>query len=240
MLCCGVKPRSGNRVTRWNWLAGESGNSWSSSIRMRKRPSRALASSTAAQTSEGGRSVSRPETLTRRNSASDSIVYSMRVLGGALLALGVPDVHLRVGAVRGGFRVADVDRQPHVGEHRAERREAQHDVVGPAAVAHQAEAPDLALERAEARADLQAELGEQRAPHLLLVDALGAKHGVHLRQLGLLLHQELQAHGFEARLQREVMAHVPGPAVLEAFLADQEQRLVQREERVGRRGVVVG
>ena len=88
-------------------------------------------------------------------------------LGRPFLALRVLHVHLRVGAVRGGFGVADVDRQAHVREHRAERRQAQHDVVRAAAVAHQAEAPDLALERPEAGADLDAELVQQRACALL-------------------------------------------------------------------------
>ncbi len=69
-------------------------------------------------------------------------------LGGALLALGVARMQLRVGAVRGGFRVAHVQRQAHVDEHRAERREAQHDVVGAAGITHQPEAPDLALQAA--------------------------------------------------------------------------------------------
>src|SRR3989449_6193477 len=86
--------------------------------------------------------------------------------GSSLLTLRVLDVHLCVGAVCGGLGVADMHRQRHVVEHRAKRREAQHDVVGAAAVAHQAEAPDLALERPEAGADLEAELGEQRAAHL--------------------------------------------------------------------------
>ena len=69
------------------------------------------------------------------------------------------------------FGVAHVDRQAHIREHRAERGEAQHDVVRAAAVAHQA--PDLALERPEPGADLQAEFAEQRAAHFLLVHPSG-------------------------------------------------------------------
>src|SRR6188508_2586581 len=69
---------------------------------------------------------------------------SCELLRSPLLSLRVLHVHLRIGAVRGGFGVADVDRQAHVGEHGAQRREAQHHVVRPAAVAHQADAPDLA------------------------------------------------------------------------------------------------
>src|SRR3954468_5722166 len=149
-----------------------------------------------AQTSEGGWSVSRPETRTRRNSPSAVIEYSTS--GCALLALRVLDVHLGVRAVRCSFRVADVDRQAHVGQHRAERREAEHDVVRTAAVAHQADAPDLALQWPEARADLDAELVQQAIADFGLVHAFRALHRVHLRQLVLLLDEELHAHGFEA------------------------------------------
>src|SRR3954464_10033034 len=140
-----------------------------------------------AQTSEGGWSVSRPETRTRRKSPSAVIEYSTS--GCALLALRVLDVHLGVRAVRCSFRVADVDRQAHVGQHRAERREAEHDVVRTAAVAHQADAPHLALERPEAGADLEAEFVQQRATHLFLVHGLRTQHGVHLRQLVLGLYE---------------------------------------------------
>src|SRR4029077_2301603 len=105
-----------------------------------------------------------------------SIATLDRNSGGALLALRVLDVHLRVGAVRGRLGVADVHREAHVGEHRAERREAEHDVVRAAAIAHQAEAPDLALQGAEPGADLEAELVQQRAAHFLFVHALRAEH----------------------------------------------------------------
>ena len=47
--------------------------------------------------------------------------------------------------------------------------------------------------------------------HFFLVDAFGAHHRVHLRQLVLLLDQELQAHRFEAGLQREVVARGGAP-----------------------------
>src|SRR5436853_598050 len=126
--------------------------------------------------------------------------------GGALLSLRVLDVHLGVGAMRRGFGVADMHRQRHVVEHRAERREAQHHVVGAAAVAHQAEAPDLALERPEAGADLEAELGEQHAAHPGFVDALGTQYGIHLRQLIFFCNQEFHSHCFQASLQCEVVA----------------------------------
>src|SRR4051812_41722298 len=49
-------------------------------------------------------------------------------LGGALFALRVFHVHLRVGAVGGGFGIADVNCEAHVGEDGAERRETQHHV----------------------------------------------------------------------------------------------------------------
>src|SRR5713226_382113 len=59
-------------------------------------------------------------------------------------------------------------------------------------------------------------------------------------QLILLLDQELEPHRFEPCLERVVMALVPRPTVLQPFLADEEQRLMQSEERIRRRGVVVG
>src|SRR5688572_7912775 len=144
MRSSAVKPSFGRLVTRWYWLVGESGNFWSSSIRMRLRLRLRLSASTCAQISEGGRSSSRPLMVTRRNSSSASMLYCN--LGGPFLSLGVAHVHLRVRAVRRRFGVADVHRQPGVGQRRAERRQAQHHVVRAAAVAHQADAPDLAGE----------------------------------------------------------------------------------------------
>jgi hypothetical protein len=84
---------------------------------------------------------------------------------GLLLRLRGFCVHRCISGVSRRFGIADVNRIAQVFEHRAERRQAQHHVVRPARVAHQAEAPDLAGERTEARADLQPELVEQRAPH---------------------------------------------------------------------------
>src|SRR5438270_4180532 len=154
--------------------------------------------------------------------ADDEVRWARRVSGSPLPALRFLDVHLRVGAVGRGLGVADMHRQRHVVEHRAERREAQHHVVRAAAVAHQAEAPDLALERPEAGADLEAELGEQRASHLGFVHALGTHDRVHLRQLILLPDEELEAHRLEPGLEREIMALVARPGVLQAFLVDRK------------------
>src|SRR4051812_26212041 len=136
---------------------------------MRGRSELSLSRKIMAQTSVGGWSVSRPETCTRKNSPSAVIEYSTS--GSAFLALRVLDVHLRVRAVRGSFCIADVDRQAHVGQHRAERREAEHDVVRPAAVAHQADAPDLALQGPQTRADLDAELVQQAVAYFGLIHA---------------------------------------------------------------------
>src|SRR5882724_1890128 len=148
-------------------------------------------------------------------------------------------VHRGIRLMGGGFRVADVDLHAHVGEHRAERRQAQHHVVRAAGVAHDADAPDLAGKGPEPRADLDAELVQERPPDFRFVHAFGAAHRVHLRQLVLFFHEELESHRFETGLERIVMAPVARPCVFHAFLAQQEQRLVQPEKRVGRRGVVI-
>src|SRR5262245_48927038 len=55
---------------------------------------------------------------------------------GLLLLLGGLGVHGRVGAVRRGFGVADVHVHTHVGEHRSERGQAQHHVIGAAGITH--------------------------------------------------------------------------------------------------------
>src|SRR5262249_46719297 len=46
-----------------------------------------------------------------------------------------------------------------------QRRQAEQDIIRPAAVAHKADAPGLALEVAQATADLDAELGQQLFAH---------------------------------------------------------------------------
>ena len=102
---------------------------------------------------------------------------------------------------------------------------------GLARVAHQAEAPDLAGERPQARADLEVEFFEQRLAHLRFPSThrLRDAYRVHLRQPAPSFDQELEAHRFEAGLEREVVAHVARPGVLDAFLLENQQRLVQRE-----------
>src|SRR5690606_19421446 len=65
------------------------------------------------------------------------------------LGLGVFGVHGGVGLVGRRFGLADLDGVAHVGHHGAQRRQRQHDVFRLAGIAHQAEAPDLAGERAE-------------------------------------------------------------------------------------------
>ena len=69
----------------------------------------------------------------------------------------------------------------------------------PAAVAHQADPPDLAFERAEAGADFDAEALEQRLADRRVVDALGNPHGVELRQLVARLRGVLDADRGQAR-----------------------------------------
>ena len=142
--------------------------------------------------------------------------------------------------MRSGFGITHVHGITHVFQHRTQRRQAQHDVVRTAGVTHQAKTPDLAGERSEAGADFQAELGEQHLAHFGLVDAFGTQHCVHLRRLVRFFDQELEPHRFESGFERGVMTIDTRPRILQAFFADQQQRFVQRKQRVGRRGVVIG
>ena len=64
---------------------------------------------------------------------------------------------------------------------------------GPAVVAHQADAPDLALEVAQPAADLDAEVVEQPLAHRQIIDAGGNADGVELRQLMSFLGRVLEA-----------------------------------------------
>jgi hypothetical protein len=112
--------------------------------------------------------------------------------------------------------------------------------IGARAVPHQADAPNLAGEVAETGADLEPELAQQSAAHRGLVDPARHAHGVELRQASRRRDEERDAHRLEPRAQRRVVQGVPPPGILEPFLAQHEQRLVQRVERVDRRGVVVG
>src|SRR5882724_569259 len=63
--------------------------------------------------------------------------------GGAQLGLRGRRMHRRIGLVGRGFRLADLDRVAHVGQYRAQGRQAQHDVFRLARITHQADAPDL-------------------------------------------------------------------------------------------------
>ncbi len=64
------------------------------------------------------------EDVARACSTSNTTASRAERSGGAFLPLRVAGMHPGVSAVRRGFRVADVHRQAHVLEHRAERRQA--------------------------------------------------------------------------------------------------------------------
>src|SRR5262249_24781574 len=63
--------------------------------------------------------------------------------------------------------------------------------------AHQADAPDLAGQRSQARADLDVEFVEQMFPHTGFVDAVGNAHGVERPEALALARQDRQAHPFQ-------------------------------------------
>src|SRR4029077_14468353 len=87
-----------------------------------------------------------------------------------------------------------------------ERREEQQHKWFLAAVAHQSNAPDLALHRAEASGDFDVELVEQLIAHFHVVNAAGDHHGCDRWQaVRRVLHQQIQPHRFDARDQCELI-----------------------------------
>src|SRR6185312_3267895 len=88
-----------------------------------------------------------------------------------------------IGLFGGGDAAARFHLGPGVVEHLLQRREECKYAVGPAVVAHQADAPGLALEVAETAADLDAEFAEQPLASRRVVHAVRDSHGVQLRQL---------------------------------------------------------
>ena len=71
---------------------------------------------------------------------------------------------------------------PLLGQQLFQRGQQDQHVRLPAGVAHQADPPDLALERAEAGADFDAESLQQRLAHGRVIDARRNPHRVELRQ----------------------------------------------------------
>ena len=109
------------------------------------------------------------------------------------------------------------------------------------ALAHHADPPRAPGQRAEAAADLDAVLAQQRAADGGLVDRLRHAHGQQRVQLLAVGGEALEAQDAPERsAQRLVRARVTRPARVEPLFVDDPQPLVQRVDHVDGRGVVVG
>src|SRR5262249_53917979 len=99
--------------------------------------------------------------------------------------------------------------------------------------------PDLALEVAQAGADLDAEFLQEALADGQVFDAVRNAHGVQLRQLLPLGRDVLQAQRQQPGLERQVILLVPLPASVEPLLEDEAQSLTKGVDHRDRRRVVV-
>src|SRR5271163_4707867 len=76
-----------------------------------------------------------------------------------------------VGIVGSRKRAASRDLESHRAQDFFERVQRQHHVLTPRTFTHQADAPDLSLERSEAGRDFNVEQSQQLRPHLHVVDS---------------------------------------------------------------------
>ena len=113
------------------------------------------------------------------------------------------------------------------GEHRAERRQAQHHVVGAARVAHQAEAPDLAGERPKARTDLNIELFVQTLTHFSIIDALWNLYRIDHRRPNRLGHCGLKFQLVHFTNEGFMNLPVTLPTRFEPLFKDDTERFMQ-------------
>src|SRR4051812_37404973 len=109
---------------------------------------------------------------------------------------------------------------PTLGQHGLQRAEQQDDQARRRARAHQADAPDLAGQRPEAAADLDAELLEQLLPHGRIVDAVRDADGVERPEAIGRGRQQREIHRREAVGKRPVVPLVAGPSRLEVLFLD--------------------
>src|SRR5687768_15846548 len=84
----------------------------------------------------------------------------------------------KVCCIRGGDAGAPIESMPLLGKKLLERSEKQQHVRRARAVAHQADAPDLSLEGAQAAADLNPKSLQQTAANFKVIHAGGNLHGV--------------------------------------------------------------
>src|SRR6266704_2381621 len=78
--------------------------------------------------------------------------------------------------------------------------------------AHQTDAPDVALERTEAGANFDVEIGEQTFAHGSFVDPAGHGHRIELPELVTFLRRDREADCLQAGFKREMILLVATPA----------------------------
>src|SRR5205814_1776022 len=96
-----------------------------------------------------------------------------------------------------------------------ERGEKEQHVRRSRAKAHQADPPDLALVRAKARADFDAEPREQGGADGPIIDSFGHEDGIEHRQLMPFLRGILNADGSQAGFEGPVVPQVASKAVFQ-------------------------
>jgi hypothetical protein len=95
------------------------------------------------------------------------------------------------------------------------------------------------VQRAERGADLDVEVIEERAAHLLAVDALRDVHPGHVGHLVALVAEELEPHRLEAHGQRPGRPRMAGERLLEPFAEQDARAFACGVEHGGRFSVVV-
>src|SRR5262245_22937900 len=104
-----------------------------------------------------------------------------------------------------------------------QRREEALDVLALAGFAHQADAPDLAFERAEASADFDVELLQKPLADSRFVDTRGDGDGIELPKLVAFLRSDGKAQFVESGFEQEVVLPVPIPTGLKPLLKDEPE-----------------
>src|ERR1035437_1872223 len=138
-------------------------------------------------------------------------------------------------------RVGRRKRLPHLcrAQGVGERLQNELHVFGRGAVAHGADAEDLAGQRSESAGDLHAVFLQEKLPDLGVVDACGNARRVERPQAVAGGNEHAQAHGFDAGDEGLVVAAVALPTRFQTFLGDHGETFAQGVEHGGGRRVVI-
>lgn len=124
-------------------------------------------------------------------------------------------------------------------EHGLERDEGREDGVLPRVVAHRADAPDLAVQGPEGRADLDAEVVEHVLPGGVARDALWDDDGDDVVHLVSDVAEDLEAEGLHAGEHRCTCELVAVDDVVAPLTQQHGRALSRRVEHGGGLGVVI-